>query len=46
MKDIENALKSVPEQDTPKILDLPENVDKSWQKKQIIEIISQLRRKC
>lgn len=45
MKDIENALRSIPEQDTPKILDLPQNVDRSWQKKQSTEIISQLRRK-
>ncbi|XP_060838419.1 cytoplasmic dynein 2 heavy chain 1 [Rhopalosiphum padi] len=43
-KDVENALKSVPEQDTPKLLDLPENVDRSWQKKQSTETISQLRR--
>lgn len=45
-KDIENALKNIPEQNTPKLLDLPENVDRSWQKKQSSKIIAQLRRKC
>lgn len=44
LKDIEKALKNVPEQDTPKLLDLPENVNRSWQKKQSTETISQLRR--
>lgn len=44
IKDVENALKTIPEQDTPKMLDLPENVDRSWQKKQSAETITQLRR--
>ncbi|XP_050420010.1 cytoplasmic dynein 2 heavy chain 1 [Adelges cooleyi] len=42
-KDVEMALKNVPE-DTPRLLNLPENVDRSWQKKQSAEIIAQLRR--
>lgn len=44
IKDVENALRTISEQDTPKMLDLPENVDRTWQKKQSAETVSQLRR--
>ncbi|XP_050526495.1 cytoplasmic dynein 2 heavy chain 1 isoform X2 [Daktulosphaira vitifoliae] len=40
---IEKALKNIPDQDLPSLLNMPDNVDKSWQKKESDKVILQLR---